>query len=333
VRRPGFTLIELLVVIAVIATLIGLLLPAVQSAREAARRARCTNNLKQIGLATFNFETSAGHLPPGATQKPSYQSILVFLLPHIEQTNKFNQFNSSANAYSFAGNHDARTGDIPIYLCPSDPSTGAWTDASPPAGAPPGVSGRTNYYGNAGAHGWWKDSAGASVKPPGLAGIFGLDSRTRFQDISDGTSNTALFAEIKRGAAPTNNHLDIVQVPPPGWGPPSASPGLNPSNFSPPKACTTTAKGENLTGLQYYRGIPTSALYTHTVPPNHPGRDCMYLIGADQFHLASRSYHPGGVNVSFADGSVRFIAETINAEAWKALGTRSGGEVVSSPGN
>lgn len=326
-RKPGFTLIELLVVIAIMAVLIGLLLPAIQKVREVAARTKCGNNLKQIGLAAHGYGGAHGPFPPGATLSPSNVSALVLLLPYVEQANKFQQFDLGRSVLASPQNDLARTQDIPVYICPSDPSSGVVSDGSPPRD-----SGRTNYYANAGAHGWWRDSAPNKpwVKPVELRGVFGLDSRTRPTDVTDGTSNTVLFAEIVRGTAPVNNtNTDITQLLPPNWGPSTADPGTNPHNLAPPLACNTSAPGSNLAGLRYFYGSPTSALYTHTVPPNYDRRDCIYAVGGEQFHLASRSRHPGGVQVSLADGSVRFVRETTPLDTWKALGTRSGGEVAS----
>lgn len=331
-RRPGFSLIELLVVIAIIAILVGLVLPAVQAARAAAARARCQNNLKQIGLASQNFESSFGRFPPGAEPQPNAMSVQAILLPYLEQAAKYEQFDPTKPAYPDPSNYTARTQDVAVYLCPSDRSSGFWLDATPSPGQTAGASGRSNYYGNAGAHGWWVESQGSFVKPTNLTGVFGLNTRTRLQDLRDGSSHTALFSEIERGAEPSHDRLDVVNVFPPGWGAPNANPGLNPNNLTPPAACNTTANGNTLTGLQYYRGNATSALYTHTVPPNYRGRDCLSVVAADQFHLAARSYHPGGVNVLYADGSVHFVTDTIQPAVWKALGTRAGGELEPPPG-
>jgi prepilin-type N-terminal cleavage/methylation domain-containing protein/prepilin-type processing-associated H-X9-DG protein len=328
-KKSGFTLIELLVVIAIIALLIGLLLPAVQKVRAAAARTRCTNNLKQIALAAHNYHDAKDRLPPGATPAPGQDSVHVLLLPYLEQTAKYQQFDLTKDAFADPVNSAGRTQDVPTYLCPADPSAGVSLDINPPAGVSPGPSGRSNYYGNVGAHGWWKDASGSVTKPARWAGVFAFDSRNRLSDITDGTSNTALFAEVKRGAAPDHDQLDVTQVLPPQWGAPAANPTMNPNNLTPPAACTSMAPGNNLTGLQYYRGsTPLAALYTHTVPPNYAGRDCIAVATGDQFHLAARSYHPGGVNLALADGSVHFIADTILPATWKALGTRSGGEAV-----
>src|SRR5262249_46342064 len=135
-QRRGFTLIELLVVIAIIAILIGLLLPAVQKVREAAARAKCENNLKQMGVAVFNYESTNGTLPPGGSgpivggssgNDTNRFSVQALIFPYIEQANKYPQFNFAANN-STAVNRNARLQDVPIYLCPSDPSTAKFTD-------------------------------------------------------------------------------------------------------------------------------------------------------------------------------------------------------------
>src|SRR5262249_45785758 len=200
-RRRGFTLIELLVVIAIIAVLIGLLLPAVQKVREAANRMKCSNNLKQIGLAVHNYENTFGVLPPGALPSPSLATHLILLLPYVEQANKYNQFNFS-DAVTAPENQAARMQDVSIFLCPSDSAQGRYTETI--AGRDE-LAGRTNYFGNLGANAWWRN------RDTRTAGVFYYSNPMaviRLTDITDGTSNTAMFAEVKRGARPSHDVTD-----------------------------------------------------------------------------------------------------------------------------
>lgn len=155
-----------------------------------------------------------------------------------------------------------------------------------------------------------------------------MDVPTALTKFQDGTSHTALFAEIKRGASPNRDLLDVNRVLPNVWSKPGTTPATNPNNFTRQKLCDTSVIPANFSGLQYYRPSGSTTFYTHTVPPNFSGRDCM-TISSDQFHMAARSYHPGGVNVGLADGSVRFVSDKIAFTAWQALGTRSGSEITS----
>ena len=326
--RRGLTLVELLVVVAIVAVLVGMLLPAVQKVRAAAARGSCQNNLKQLGVAAHGYHAVHDRLPPGSSGGPAQASAHVFLLPHLEQGAAYQQFNLGVDVSNAPENYPSRTVQVPVLLCPADPSTGQVADPSPPPGITPAPSGRCNYYGNAGAHGWWRDAAGSAVKPADRAGVFGLNTRVRLADVTDGASNTALLAEVKRGARPGNSEVDVTRVSPAAWNTPGTDPGTNPNNLTPPAACGTPTAVINYAGLQYYAGVqPVTALYTHTVPPNSRGRDCMLSTTQDQFHLAARSYHPGGVNVCFADGSVRFVPSSVSFDLWRALGTRTGGEV------
>ncbi len=327
--KRAFTLIELLVVVAIIAILIGLVLPAVQSAREAARRIQCANNLKQIALAAHNFHDSRGAFPQGVSLAPSQASSLAFIMPYSEQINTFNSFNMASNVTTSAANSTARYTNVPNYVCPSDPSSGNWRDSSPSPGVEGGVMGRSNYFGNLGTSGWVYEQLNATSKSAERVGAFSYESSTKLADIADGTSNTVMYAEVKRGARPGRNSLDVTLVPPAVWG---DSPVTNPNALRPMAACNNPTTTYNHTGLQYQSGFFITALYTHTVPPNYTGRDCMRFMFFDQGHLASRSYHPGGVNVAMSDGSVRFIREGIQFPVWQALSTRRGGEVIDTSG-
>ncbi|SIO47095.1 prepilin-type N-terminal cleavage/methylation domain-containing protein/prepilin-type processing-associated H-X9-DG domain-containing protein [Singulisphaera sp. GP187] len=328
-RRRAFTLIELLVVVSIIGLLIGLLLPAVQAARESARRMQCTNNLKQIGLGAHNFETANGAFPPGTSPGPSYASTLVFLLPFLEQGSRYDQFDLTTNVSSTWTNWTVRSQDISGFLCPSDPSTGQWLEPLVKAGQPPVASGRTNYYGNLGAHAWAFNQSGTSVKDSRYAGVFAYTSSTRMSEITDGSSNTVMFAEIKRGASPTLSDLDVIVVLPNLWG--TGDPATNVNNLMPLAVCNVLPGYKRLpyVGLQYQNGTLISGLYTHTLVPNSKNRDCV-SAALNQSHLASRSYHSGGVNVALCDGSVRFIKNSIQLDVWRALGTRAGGETIDS---
>ncbi len=352
VRRRGFTLIELLVVIAIIAVLVGLLLPAVQKVREAANRSKCTNNLRQIVLAAHNYQSTNGYLPPGQGPFPrtgvlaegehgSRASILALILQYVEQSNKYNQFNFEWDVHSASTkdpvtgvpyNQLARHQDVATYLCPSDSATMVCNFGD-------GAMGRSNYFGSIGATANTRDTNLAR------AGIFNvaLDnggtiqnnpnfgnvrSRIKLTDITDGTSNTAMFAEIKRSdlaynATGTWDALTVMIAQSNTFN------QLDPTNVAQCASYAAAFTVLRYTGQQYHRNLPITNVYTHTVPPNYKGFDC----GADNFymaHLAARSYHSGGVNVAFADGSVRFVRDSISLPTWMKVGTRGAGEVVDS---
>jgi prepilin-type N-terminal cleavage/methylation domain-containing protein/prepilin-type processing-associated H-X9-DG protein len=362
--RRGFTLIELLVVIAIIAVLIALLLPAVQAAREAARRIQCVNNLKQIGLSLANYENSFGAFPWGeGPTLDDYWGPLALVTPYMEQGPMFNTLNfvfGSANvngprldpAYSgprVPVNYTAFTTKLGVDQCPSDGREGLSTPC-----------GHGNYAGNAGTV-----PVACAIDFDGLFGkVEGTNNPVtqamspgpqgksiKIADITDGTSNTASFSERIKGVGSSNN--DIVdslspstayyvipalgtnEAPPPGmtWRQVVQTTYLN------CKASTTlyiksngTAKQGNLTstamGTYWWMGRFFAGRYTHTMPPN--SHFCTTGgINVEETAYGPNSYHPGGVNVVFADGSVHFVKSTISYLTWWALGTRAGGEVIS----
>jgi prepilin-type N-terminal cleavage/methylation domain-containing protein/prepilin-type processing-associated H-X9-DG protein len=308
---PGFTLIELLVVIAIIAVLIGLLLPAVQKVREAANRARCTNNLKQLALGLHNFHDGQGGFPK-AGKLSNQLSWHVFLLPWIEQDNLYKQFNLAPSPFNGPpDNRGPKKNELAffsmaLYLCPSSPAEkmllGDPHYVNPPElidGEPPYT---THYYGIMGPKGTnpaggqpyrWDD-----VGPHGgfaRQGIFQRDTDarstspgpeigTRMGDITDGTSNTFLLGEIS-------------------W--------VN-----------------NVTGTRYrswVRGCDTA-------PVCAGSRNVVNAINSPSIavfnDIAFGSMHPGGANFALADGSVRFVQETINLGTYRSLASRDGGEAV-----
>lgn len=354
-QRRGFTLIELLVVIAIIGVLIALLLPAVQAAREAARRAQCTNNLKQMGLAAANFESTNGVLPPAYGPHPwegggARATPAALVLQYLEQSAAYGAFNFEHNLNltgATSPNNTAQTQIVSAYVCPSDPSTARLLAGSSQLGY-------TNYFASVGASAANEAGSQYGFQEPNSNkfGVFTFrmnrgepaalpDGRRNpkhrevkgnpLSMITDGTSNTALFAETLRSQAVNNNASEV-----PNNSLLTVKFLSGGGNFVgderyvlPIDKCRGAGAYIRYRGQQYYRNLPTNNYYSHTMPPNYEYQDCMDE-SLTQGHIAARSRHPGGVNVVSVDGSVRFVKDSVNIEAWRALGTMAGGEVISS---
>jgi prepilin-type N-terminal cleavage/methylation domain-containing protein/prepilin-type processing-associated H-X9-DG protein len=305
--RRGFTLIELLVVIAIIATLVGLLLPAVQKVREAAARASCQNHLKQFGLAMHNHHAAHGRLPPGrGTPHPAIFSAHAFLLPYFEQANLTAaiDYTSAPATYTVppnmvhygTRNYPAATTAVKVFVCPSDPA----------GGRVPGVEfAGTNYAVNAGS------GAGSLTNADGV--LF-LGSTVRLEEITDGTSSTAAASErpLGGGIGSTDPRRRMRELPG--------------NSDTTPAACASGGVWNGERGAKWIVGNYGNTLYNHAEPPNAETPDCTNAT-QQKGRMAARSFHPGGVNVLHCDGGVRFVADGVSADVWRAAGTRAGGEV------
>ncbi|GIX04388.1 MAG: prepilin-type N-terminal cleavage/methylation domain-containing protein [Planctomycetaceae bacterium] len=298
-RRLGFTLIELLVVIAIIAILIALLLPAVQQAREAARRTQCRNHLKQLGLALHNYHDAHRCFPPGwigVDVSHHMEGLNGFawgahLLPYLDQAPLYNRLNFHAPCWDPAFNAPALNMVLPVFRCPTDPSPDYWNmpeedDLSHILVRLP----TANYVGNFGTEG----PEELCEDPPFPAarceadGLFFHNSAIKISDITDGTSNTLLLGEHRTDTRP------FITAHGPAWH--STWVGFVPEGAEP---------------VARFLGVSD-----HT--PNHPS-----------LHIEDySSWHTGGVHILLTDGRVQFITENVNLGVWRALATRIGGETV-----
>lgn len=326
----GFTLVELLVVIAIIGVLIALLLPAVQAAREAARRTQCVNKQRQVGLSILNFESQLGRLPPGCNfaESPSEDrqfSMFLLLLPFLEEENVQEGFDFNQRIYAPVNTRVSHL-QIPTYCCPSDDALGR-RDGSNKWGrgdAWDGGYARSNYvacYGSdeqvprppnvkAGGLGYFMHRNDYDDPKLGSDGVFRVQGRNtgrRMSEIIDGASHSAMVSEVLAGQR--DEHL-------------------------------TLSDQSDHRGVWIYH-FPGSTAYTHKLTPNSSAGDgihdvlCVHMpelglpcaeIAWEAGWAAARSHHPGGVNVVFADGHVNFKQDAIDFSVWQAISTINGDE-------
>ncbi len=310
----AFTLVELLVVIAIIGILIALLLPAVQAAREAARRMQCSNNVKQVGLAVHMYHQSHGHFPPGygymisgigksGTYDPEWPWILR-LFPYMELDDSLKDIDWTWNpGIAFngipVGNQKIIMADISGLQCPSDPTAsksfnedGICSAASPPYG-------RSSYAGNFG-----RGQMEANVR---IDGVFAYNHGAKIRDISDGTSHTLLVSELIPGGSCTIRGAVAYDEGP-----------VFMQDHTP-----------NSRALDMVRWCdPVDGQADAVAPCLNNGGSSGVLTQLNMVVHTARSMHPGGVNTGMCDGSVRFVAENIPLEIWQALGTPDGGESI-----
>jgi prepilin-type N-terminal cleavage/methylation domain-containing protein/prepilin-type processing-associated H-X9-DG protein len=351
-KRLGFTLIELLVVIAIIGVLIALLLPAVQQAREAARRNNCTNNLKQIGVALHNYHDAFNIFPPGIRRSRTLDnnleawgswSIHTMLLPYVDQSQVANSLNYDANAYrtdttnTFGNGNMNFTGMSTLiqgFLCPSDPIRQLGT-----------TGGRRNPGNNyVASHG--DSQRYGTFSASESRGPFWIDSDCNIGQVSDGLKNTIFFSERLKG--PQNflvrSKADCFARGP-TW--PSGQPRvpvlMAPGTFD---AYVTAAnawrdgirQGTDTTnyrghaGRYWNVGQYTYALFNTIHTPNSNNAD-VYEGGCGEFDCSgfytANSQHPGGVNALLGDGSVQYMSDSIDRRVWWAFGSKAGGETIS----
>ena len=327
--RLAFTLIELLVVIAIIAILIALLVPAVQKVREAAARTQCANNLKQIGIALHNYEGSYKTYPvfgqyPSPTGGAPW-SVQARLLPYLEQANLQNLINFNL-PYSNAFNLEAAKTRVAVYICPSEINDKAALDSS---GNP-----RTYPLSYAANLGTWNIYTPTTLA--GGDGAFAINLKARPANMTDGLSNTIAFSEVKAFATRFSNGATSA----------AAVPAVAPTSASAiPAMIDASVTPKDSSHTEWVEGKSSQSGFTTTFTPNtvvsHTSGGTTYDLNF--FHISegaagatnpsyaaitSRSFHTGGVNLLLMDGSVRFLSNGVPLTTWRALGTRSGNDIV-----
>ncbi len=328
-RRSAFTLIEVLVAIGILCILCGFALPAVQSAREASRRSRCANNLRQIGLAIHGYHNDFSAFPPGETTSKrahyfGYYSVHSRLLPYLEGRALYDGINFVVGTTPLetlswhaptpeenevnAKNATAYCTSVGVFLCPSD--SGVFADAG------------NNYRANAGVG---PEARTSAEFPDSGNGLFPEIVFVTMARVPDGLSHTAMMSERLRGSStrakviPERDYFSLRSFV------------RNADELV--QGCRRSAIDGSLAfvdgGRWWFWSGRERTLYNHAQPPNGRVPDCLYGAMMTGTGMATaRSHHPGGVNVLMGDNSARFVIETIDPAVWRGLGSRNGGEFV-----
>jgi prepilin-type N-terminal cleavage/methylation domain-containing protein/prepilin-type processing-associated H-X9-DG protein len=308
--RPGLTLIELVVAIAVIGILIALIVPAVQAARETARRAQCASNLRQIGVATENYVDTWQSYPHGHNWRVAilpdlgYRTVSEAILPPDPTLNVMEAYYSRFQ--------DVASTVIPVYLCPSDGAASLY-------GEPPGGGATANYAGN----------YASAPQRDGEDGLLGLRRRDDLysgwlkpRDVTDGLSHTAAYSEMLRADGSYHRLRTVWNLPRPLSLPIQLEAFANRCESIPPDPSAFGWGGNPWKkGLPWYWCDRGAGLYNHVLPPNRPS--CLNGTGVATGAHTVASFHPGGANVVFGDGHLEFISETIDREVWREIGSRN----------
>jgi prepilin-type N-terminal cleavage/methylation domain-containing protein/prepilin-type processing-associated H-X9-DG protein len=325
VRRQAFTLVELLVVIAIVGVLVALLLPAVQAARESARRSQCSNNLRQMAVAALNFHDAKRTLPIARQGDEEAFGQHTELFPFMEESNITFLFDFSLRP----NQNPARFIDIPLFLCPSDIEDRM---IHVDEGSNQFNWGKNNYRANAGSEFGLTSESGQVTAKEDNNGLFLTNEAIRLAQVTDGTSHTALFSEAIRGDANDNlvePESDLFQIP------------KNDSTKSTQKVyerCTSLDLGSmvgnkkqtSFAGRNWINGNYMTTRYNHVMRPNTWSCTRGNSPNNNGGAVTASSRHNDGVNLALADGSVRFVSSDITLEIWRALGTRDGEEVIAS---
>lgn len=328
----GFTLIELLVVIAIISILMALLLPAIQQAREAARRTQCKNNMKQIVLAMHNYEGSYTVFPGLSSSSQYGFSVQARILPFVDQGNLQNLIDFKVPLMIGTGGnqslnpvHAQVAGQvIPLFLCPSEPEEPVFQNAN------------TNDAQFAGTNYVVCTGSGTDTNYDTRAqtdGMFWWGSKSKFRDMVDGSSNTLVLSESlmgnkedAAGPTPIKVQRQMARYGGGGMGPPGAGftgpPGNNPDIQT---AAANAAARDGRGRSSWIWGREHLTTFNTYMTPNSEFPD-VHRNGFGWF--AARSTHVGGVQVGMGDGSIRFVGDSIDGTTWRSLGTKYGNEVV-----
>ena len=359
-RRQAFTLIELLVVIAIIGVLMALLLPALNAVKQAALRTQCQSNMKQMGLALLAYHETVGSLPPaivlipdrfntnGGKPLPTAWSAQTRILPFLEAKNTSDLINfdvsyETKDANGVRINGKATSVNVGIFICPSDVNADRQRIGSD--------SINVNYVVNRGDwYIWGGFSPTDNPSSPQWKNIpvprapFYVNSSVRTKDITDGTSKTMLVSEVKSYTAAMKKCSDLVYAPT-NPSNPIPLPNLDPATITQYQGCTGGSIGTT-SHTEWQDGQAFETGFTTAWPPNtktsgkdsagvYPDIDLVSVTekngGPTYGAITARSFHSGGVNAFFADGSVQFISDGINGDIWRAMGTIAEGDISNRP--